>query len=479
MTAFFQKLRKLPWIWLLIAVFFCKELLWSYLTPPWQAPDEIAHYGYVESLFYEHRFPVLGKTVLSERVQAIGPVDPAKEIDYYKGSLALNWIAQHPPLYYLGLEPLYALLPQDDPLLCIFILRLVSIIMASVTLFYAKKTLDQLLPDGPSNPGGIVTKTVLVGIAFMPMFSSISALMNNDNLVFMLSSILIYLSVLNFDERTHRLSLQTGIVLGLLALTKVTALPLYVSIFTIEIVKHLRMRKTRKDFAHFVRHQLIIFGSAFAIAAWWYVRNIALYHMLFPDIGAYAAKNPALLAAYPNLVKIFPEASGVLALPNATVWGFFFGAGFLGEYYKNIWGAFGQFFFRLFTWQYAVVGLLTLASAAGFTKFAAESFQKKNRKHLWKKILGWKGWTMLLPIVFVSAALSYELFQIFRERGFLGALQGRYLFSALIPFMYFFVRGLAHLVSQKNLSTAMKIIMTFFVFSGFVTIMFRIIPEFY
>ena len=41
---------------------------------------------------------------------------------------------------------------------------------------------------------------------------------------------------------------------------------------------------------------------------------------------------------------------------------------------------------------------------------------------------------MLLPLLAVGAGLTYELFNVFRERGFLGALQGRYLFSALIPF---------------------------------------------
>lgn len=485
--------RTYHWIWLLIAIFFTKELFWAYLTPPWQAPDEIAHFGYVESLFYEHTFPVLGENLLSRRVQAIGPREAATQVvtpggvesqtktGAYQPSLSLNWIAQHPPLYYLALQPVYWVLPHEDPLACIFVLRMLSILMGCVTLFYAWKTLRLLLPERDSPYNEIIQKTVIVGIAFLPMFSSISALMNNDNLVFMLSAMLIYLSVKNFGEHDSRGSMKMGILLGLLALTKGTALPLFLSIFLVEVIKHLRLKKFH---GCFVKHQAVLFGAALVIAGWWYARNIALYGMFLPEIGSLAARNPQLAAAHPALLAMFPESGGTIALPNATLWDFFIGQRFLWEYYQNVWGAFGQFFFRLYGWQYFVITAITVASLCGYLaltirKFRAKTAAKKNMSIEIREILSWPGWTMLLPILAVGAGLTYELFNVFRERGFLSALQGRYLFSALIPFMYFFVKGTAHLVTKKWLPIAMKLLMAFFVVNDAVTILYRIIPEFY
>ncbi len=470
-----RKIQKISWICLLLAIFFAKELLWSYLTPPWQAPDEIAHYGYVESLFYEHTFPVLGQTLLSERVQAIGPVDPSKQIDYYKGSLDLNWIAQHPPLYYLVLQPLYAFLPHDDAVTCIFILRFISMLLGCVTLWFAGKTLKILIPENE-----LLQKTVLVAMAFLPMFSSISAVMNNDNLVFMLASILTWLSVKNFDHHDTRGSLQMGILLGLLALTKATSLPLFLSIFILEVIKHLRAKLQGKNYPKcFLKHQFVIFGSALAIAGWWYVRNLVLYKMFLPDIGSLATHEPSLIQLFPNLPMMFPESTGIIALPQASLWDFFITQGFLWEYYKNIWGAFGQFFFRLFSWQYLIIAVISLASVCGYIKVAFQAFQQKNSiKNLFKKMLTWKGWTMLLPFLAVAAGVTYELFQIYRERGFLGAMQGRYMFSALMALMYLLIRGIEKLIPKKNLPVFLMLIMTFFIVNDFVALIYRVISEF-
>lgn len=462
------KRRKIHWIWLIIAMFFAKELLWSYLTPPWQAPDEIAHYGYVESLFYEKNFPVLGQTVLSERVQAIGPVETPKQIDTYRSSLSLNWIAQHPPLYYLMLQPFFAFMPHGDPVTSILLLRIFSMLLGAVTLYYAAKTFAILLPERE-----LLQKTMVMGIAFLPMFSASSAAINNDNLVFALSAGLVYLSAKNFIEHDTRGSVKMGILLGLLALAKATALPLFLSIFIIEIIKHFRRKSSSTCF---LKHLLAIFGVAFLIAGWWYMRNFLLYQMWLPEIGGLAVRQPWLLSAYPNLAKVFPETTGVTALPQASWFTFFVQENFFMEYFQNVWGAFGQFFFRLFSWQYLLAGFIFAASAWGYiTVLFSHVRSGKHRKN----IGDWQGWTMVLPFMIVLTAITWKLFEIYKVRGFLGAMHGRYLFSAIIPMIYLLIRGVEHLMPQKHLRKALIAMMIFFVINDGVTVLYRIIPEFY
>lgn len=462
------KRRKIQWIWLIIAIFFAKELWWSYLTPPWQAPDEIAHYGYVESLFYEKNFPVLGQTVLSERVQAIGPVETSKQIDTYRSSLSLNWIAQHPPLYYLILQPFYAFMPHGDPVMCIFLLRIFSILLGAATLYYAAKTFRLLLPDHE-----LLQKTMVVGMAFLPMFSASSAAINNDTLVFALSAGLIYLSVKNFARHDTGGSVKMGILLGLLALTKATALPLFLSIFIVEIIKHFRRKSSS---VCFLKHQLVIFGAALLIAGWWYTRNFLLYQMWLPEIGGLAVRQPWLLNTYPNLAKVFPESTGVIALPQANWFNFFIQENFFLEYFQNVWGAFGQFFFRLFSWQYLLVGAVFMASVCGYIKVLSSRIRAGKQQ---ENIGAWQGWTMVLPFMIVLAAITWKLFEIYRARGFLGAMHGRYLFSAIIPMIYLLIRGVEHLMPQKHLKKALIGLMIFFVMNDGVTVLYRIIPEFY
>ncbi|MFO0780985.1 MAG: glycosyltransferase family 39 protein [Candidatus Gracilibacteria bacterium] len=357
---------------------------------------------------------------------------------------------------------------HGDPVTSIFLLRIFSMLLGAVTLYYAAKTFAILLPDR-----ALIQKTMVMGIAFLPMFSASSAAINNDNLVFALSAGLIYLSAKNFMEHDTRGSVKMGILLGLLALAKATALPLFLSIFIIEIIKHFRRKSSSSCF---LKHLLAIFGVAFLIAGWWYMRNFLLYQMWLPEIGGLAVRQPWLLSAYPNLAKVFPETTGVTALPQASWFTFFVQENFFMEYFQNVWGAFGQFFFRLFSWQYLLVGVIFAASVCGYiTVLFSHVRSGKHRKN----IGDWQGWTMVLPFMIVLTAITWKLFEIYKVRGFLGAMHGRYLFSAIIPMIYLLIRGVEHLMPQKHLRKALIAMMIFFVINDGVTVLYRIIPEFY
>nr|MBP7058794.1 hypothetical protein [Candidatus Gracilibacteria bacterium] len=229
-------------IWVIIAIFFIKELFWAYLVPVWQAPDEPAHFGYLQSMYEQKDFPILGEaTFTSLGFDGMGRPDPGRNEPY------VNWIAQHPPLYYLVLAPIYGIIEVFagvgtviDPVDWIFYLRIFSILLSCVTLFFIYKTSDYLLTGTRQNR--LFSLAVVGFIAFLPGFSYISALLNNDNLVIALSSILFYLLAKRYyggeqDGNKNMPTVRTrsdwliGLVLGLMALAKITALPFWIAVF--------------------------------------------------------------------------------------------------------------------------------------------------------------------------------------------------------------------------------------------------------
>lgn len=508
----------MPLIWLLIAVFILKQLLWVYLIPPWEAPDELAHFSYVQTLFYEQKLPELGKTLFSTQAEAIGPVpsggntsgqnlDASGEaLTYppqaiYQPGTKLNWIAQHPPLYYLLLVPFYGMMPKDDPALAIFLLRFISILLGAVTLYFSHKTLAKILPKG--NMGARLAElfniTVVSALAFLPTFSYSSAIINNDNLVIALSAILIFLlisrreniSALNQSDPkklseknkySPRAPLLIGLVLGLMAITKTTSLPL-ILVTLIIYLADIFFAKNSTERRKFVFDVLKVFGIALLISGWWYARNYFIFKTFLPEIKDAVALNPALLSQHPYLTTLFPEV--VSSRPQFGFLNFLFTKNFLIEYYKNIWGVFGRFFIQLNFWQYVAIFTFTALAIIGGLVSVVSSIRNLNfgRKsdHKLKNILAHSSHSgdFLFGLVFVvmASAISIKIWQISTARGFLAAMHGRYFLPAALPLLYFLIKGNLKMIAVKYHQIFLLSLILLFVFNDFTTVFYTIIPK--
>ena len=508
-----EKTANTSLVWLIIAVFLVKEAAWLVLVPPREAPDELAHYSYVESLYYEKKLPEIGVTMFSERVQVVAAENPASqssaapqnaavESSVFKPGNQLNWIAQHPPAYYLLLLPLYSVLPHDNVLFSIFVLRFFSILLGAVTVYFSFKTLHRLLP------GQDILNTAIVGaIAFLPMFSFMSAVVNNDNLVMALSSVLFYLLACtpgpgnagpggkdgsgkampekaSVEKGGHEekscpesfaWSFKIGIVLALLALTKVTALPIFVTVFIIRAVYFFRA-KGKKEKTRQLRDTAVIFGLPLVLAAWWYVRNFFIFHTFFPDLKDAVGINPGLLKTNPEIMQIFPE-TGPHTDMNLGYFDFLFNKGFLVEYFKNIWGVFGRFFIQLTSWQYVAIAVFTVL---GFGGWIVEAFKKHRKKNLeWKKILFSDEMISLVIVLLFIGTISWRVYGIMVDRGFMGAMHGRYFMPALPAFFYLLLKGWGNILPEKWRNSAFTIFVALFVLNDIGTLFYVIIPAFY
>ena len=218
----------------LLLVFVVLCLVYAWATPPFEASDELWHFGAINHIANTGSLPV----------QQVG-VETAWE---QEGS--------QPPLYYLISAALIAPINRDDfyfvrqpnphviagvpgavgnknlvlhdsahpPLqntfLAVYILRLFSIVFGCVTIIAVYQTAALLNIQNRYFP------LLAAGLAaFNPMFIFITASVNNDNLVTVLNSLLIWqMMILLRDGFSTRRSLFMALLIAAASLTKLSAL---------------------------------------------------------------------------------------------------------------------------------------------------------------------------------------------------------------------------------------------------------------
>lgn len=206
-TAAGARLARVPraaWACALVALL--NGLAWSLIVPPFQVPDENAHYAYVQQLAEAGTLPrvVLPEGPLSPREDAtisallsygiIGhaenPVPPTalqqKAVEAADSSSlssrgdgdALTATA-NPPLYY-ALEVVPYELGGGKVLTKLTLMRLLSPLLAAATVLLIFLFLAELLPGTPLawTAGALVA-------AFQPLFAFMSGGVNNDNLLYL------------------------------------------------------------------------------------------------------------------------------------------------------------------------------------------------------------------------------------------------------------------------------------------------------
>ncbi len=188
---------------LLIGLTLVRGLLYSSITPPWQSPDEHAHFEYAALLGQLKRVPTIDdlspelqeQIVLSMfnydfwRLIKRQPVEsppvgllPQHGITYDPPTHVIDnrflyypQVGNDPPLYYLAPGMVYLVFPQADTALQLYAMRLttVSMLLALITaVIWATRRLfynDVLLAMGASTL-----------VAFHPMLAHMGSVLNND-----------------------------------------------------------------------------------------------------------------------------------------------------------------------------------------------------------------------------------------------------------------------------------------------------------
>jgi 4-amino-4-deoxy-L-arabinose transferase-like glycosyltransferase len=204
-------------------------LAWSLLTPTFQVPDEPVHVGYAqyiaetgkpprsitarifpsrdETLVYEQvPFSLLGKPTWSP--SADRALDRAIQGDFDRAAEGgAGYAANNPPLYYYAAAVPYKLASGGDFLDRMWAMRFFSALLAGFTVAFVFMFLRELFPRTP-----LAWTVGSLAVALHPVFGFMGGGVNNDNLLWLTSAIVLWMTARIFRRG---LTPSRGLVLGL------------------------------------------------------------------------------------------------------------------------------------------------------------------------------------------------------------------------------------------------------------------------
>ncbi len=391
---------------LILLAYAVLALLYAACTPPWQVPDEPAHYNYVRAIVEEGRLPVIEEgdydhAYIRRLVDNGFPPDLSVE--------PLTYEDHQPPLYYLLLTPIYLLFHG-----ALFPLRAASVALGGLLLLITWRLACTLFPDRP-----LPALAATAFVAFLPQHLAMVSGVNNDSL----AEVMVGLALLMGVRLTapggwgnRRLAWGLGVVLGLALLTKTTA---YVTLPVALLAVGLGARRGRASPREAAAQLVRVFLPPLLLAAPWLARNLSLYGWA----------DPLGLARHNGVVVGQPRTAEWLAQYG---W-----AGLLGRMarttFQSFWGQFGWMGVPLQPSIYQALALFSGLLLAGLVGWGLDQSRSGGKASPAAFLLATSA------LLTVGSYLWYNL--TFVQH------QGRYLFPALIPLAVGAAAGLEWLLS--------------------------------
>jgi 4-amino-4-deoxy-L-arabinose transferase-like glycosyltransferase len=375
-------------------------------TPPWQAPDEPAHYNYIKFIAEHGALPVLRAgdydqayneafTRTPQNTQSLS-IEPLRYENYA------------PPLYYLLAAPIYAL--ADGWLVA---LRLFSLALGGALIVVAYLIGVELYPDRLIIPIGTAAF-----VAFVPQHLAMLSAVNNDALAELLIALVVYqaLRLFRTAQPSQRSLLRLGLTLGSGLLTKATVYYTALPVVAAALVLHARRYAPRRA------QYALVFAPALALGALLWLRNLSVYGGL--DVLGLARHN-AIVTGQPTTADWIAQYGFTDTLARA-----------LTTTFHSFWGQFGWMAVPMPDSVYRVLGALSLLALSGWAWRLVEKCRARDAG--WgepRRIL-----LALLTVLTLGGLIYYNL--TFVQH------QGRYLFPALIPIGLAFALGLDQWLSK-------------------------------
>jgi hypothetical protein len=258
--------------------------------PPWEGYDETAHWSYIQELADTGHAPIYGKDDLSADVaaypgpMAYGAAPPFDQTGrptyrsyrlagahaltggptHYLGFDTLNWQAQHPPLYYALMVPIYRAAHGLG-----WINHLLALRLASFTLAFVGLALGVIATVRMIKPAGVWTGPIMAAWPFLfPQFFPEFARLGNDSLCLLWVAVAwtLLLRLLGGQGRWVTAA-ALGASLGLGLLTKAFFLPIGAGVAVMLAARWWISGRSPAGLG-----QAALAGAtALVIGAWWYI----------------------------------------------------------------------------------------------------------------------------------------------------------------------------------------------------------------
>jgi 4-amino-4-deoxy-L-arabinose transferase-like glycosyltransferase len=397
----------------IVIVYLMLGALYAVLTPPWQVPDEPAHYNYVEYIATHAQLPELRPgdypTAYLEEIKA-------RRFPPEMSIAAIRYESHQPPLYYLLGALLYRLNDSMARWPMLLVLRAFSVLLGGAGVALAYRLVRGLCPDEPHLALGTAA---FVGT--LPMHVAMTAAVNNDALSNLLLLIIVW-RVLPMDaaQWTPRRAVGLGALLGLAFLTKLQSTVAFGVTLAALAWDTWAARRTPQQLSWraALGRAAILLGVALLVSSPWLGRNLALYSPLDPlGLGRHDAVVEGQLTTRAYLAQY---GWGTLA------------SAFLRTTFQSFWGQFGWMGVLLDARLYLALGLLSAWAGGGFALYALGA---------WRARVALAPRTQRGMLLFVLWAALTTAGYLWWNGKFLQH-QGRYLFPALVPLGLAFTLGL-------------------------------------
>jgi 4-amino-4-deoxy-L-arabinose transferase-like glycosyltransferase len=401
---------------LIIGGYLVLGALYALNTPPWQTPDEPAHYNVIAQIAAEGCCPIISEedwnaAYLAELTRSQFP--PGADLT------SVSYEDHQPPLYYLLATPLYTLTGGS-----LVALRMFSVVLGTGIIGAAYVLGVRLIPHYK------VFGLAAAGfVAFVPQHLAILASVNNDSLALLIMAVIMVIAVgyvRNPIERDHDGSMQPlyvaklphaaalGGVVGLAYLTKLTVYLPATLVVAVAIISRWRMEGHRVGW--FARQTAWAAGLAILLALPLWVRNALTYG--FPDIFA-LGRHGEVVTGQLRTAEYVAE-SGL-----ATYF-----SDLLRVTFNSFWGQFGWMAVPLPRREYQLIGGFLLITGLGLGVLLT----RYRPKLLWPQ----KAAMWVLAAAVIGSIINYSVYNTEFVQ-----FQGRYLYPMMLPFALMIASGWA------------------------------------
>lgn len=399
----------------ILVLFVLLGILYSVITPIFEASDELWHYPFVKHLADGGGLPVqrrdqlgpwrqegsqpplyyaLGALLTShintQDLDSVRQLNPHADIGVPTNDRNVNMVIHTPRERW----------PYRGTVLAVHLVRWMSVLLAAGTVVAAYLLARQVFPNDK-----LLAITSAGLTAFNPMFLFIAGSVNNDTLATMLCALCLWLAV-RFIMSTPTPAQWTllGVLLGLGSISKASALALLPLAGLAVVVVAVRQRSARK----LCTATCLVLVPAVAVGGWWYWRNWTLY------------RDPVGLSAF---VAIVGPRYPVPSLRQL-----------LGEwkgFVMSFWGFFGGVNVAAPPCAYWLPSLMSVAGLAGVPLYLRRAHRVERPNLLfWMQL----GLVIVWPFAVLAALVRWTLMTI--------ASQGRLMFPSLTAINLLVAMGL-------------------------------------